>query len=107
MEETKYIAEFIMQSAERRPLTVDFSDRMPSGATISSCAVTCVNIYSATTDNAKISSTTATLGGSDTTASVFMISPVDGQRYRVSFTATLSDTSILKEDLLITCKDIA
>lgn len=86
-------------AAERVPKSIDYADRMPSGATLSSCTVSAVILPAGTADNSVISSTTATVSG--TAASVFVRAGVAGFRYAIRFTATLSDTTVLPDELLM------
>lgn len=104
MERIRYIGEIVKQVAERRSLTVDFTGRMPTGATLSSCAVSAKILPAGTTDNTVISGTTATISGA--TATVYALGGVDSFRYRITFTATLSDTSVLVEDILMLVDNI-
>ncbi len=103
MESVRYIATVVKPSAEKRAFTVDFTDRMPTSATLSSCAVSGVKLSTAATDNTVVSSTTATIDGAG--ASVFIQAGTAGQKYRITFTATLSDGSILPEYVLLIIDD--
>lgn len=99
-EETDYIDEITMQSTERRPYTVNYAGRLPSGVTISSCAVSAVNLYTGQTDNSILSSTSAST--TTTTASVGLRSVANNTRYAVSFLATTTDANFIpKDDILV------
>lgn len=104
-ERVAYIGEISKQVSERRALTVDWTDRIPDGVTLSSCAIAAYVLPAATSDNSILSSTTGTIDGN--TASVFLISGTNNTRYRVSFTATLSDSQQLKEDVMLYVKNIS
>lgn len=103
-EETVYIEEFSKQTSERRSVTVTWENRIPTGVTISSCAVAAFILPAQTADNSVISNTTATV--TSYTASVYAVGGTNGTRYRISFTATLSDTQILKEDVLMIVENV-
>ena len=103
MEKTEYIQQLEKQSTERRLISIDYSDVL-GGATLSSVAVTGVNLASGATDNSIVHSTTATIVGD--TSTVYAKSGTSGQKYRITFTATLSDAQVFKDDILMTVKDI-
>jgi hypothetical protein len=104
MEKIRYIAQLEKQSSEKRPFTVTYTDRMPSGATLSSCTVAAYNLVSGTLASSVVSSMTATIDGD--TASVFLQAGTDSVRYKITFTATLSDGSIFEDDVLMAVKDL-
>lgn len=103
MEKTDYLQQIEKQSSERRLVTIDYSEVLGS-ASLSSVAVTGYNIATASTDNTVISSTTGTIIAD--TATIYVRSGSSGQRYRITFTATLDDSQVFKDDILMTVKDI-
>lgn len=101
--EIEYLAEIVKQTAEKFPYTITYTGRLPDGATVASCAVAGLNLYSNATDNSVISNTVATV--TTTTASVFVQAGTSDIRYKVTYTATLSDGSILEDDILLIVKN--
>lgn len=101
MEMVEYIQEVPKTVSEKRLQSVTYTGRVPSGATISSCAVAGYDINKQAVDNTVISGTTATLSGGNLIASIFLQAGTAGKRYRVTFTATLSDGSILPDHVLL------
>lgn len=99
MEKIEYIDTIAKPVAEKRSYTVDYAGRMPEGATLASCAVSAINAYSGAAASSVISSGTGTISGN--TASVFLQAGVADQRYVITFTATLSDGSILPDYVLM------
>lgn len=87
----------------KEPRTVQYADRMPEGASLSSVAVVATNLYSGATDNTVISDTTATIDGTD--ASVFVQGGTHGSRYVISFRATLDDGTKFQDDFLLIVED--
>ena len=104
MERAGYIAEIAKQPGEKRPFTVTYENRMPAGATVSSCAVSAVDLAVSATDNSVISGTTATV--TTTTASIFVQAGTAYRSYEITFTATLSDTTVLIDNVLMQVKPI-
>src|SRR4051812_28637081 len=92
-----YVQIFEKASYEKLPRTVAYEDRMPDGVTLVSATVSATNLYSGATDNTVLSSTTATIAGTD--ASVFVLDGTSGYRYVVTFRAVFSDGSKFRDDL--------
>lgn len=90
---------FIKQPTERIGYGPDFTDRLPTGATVSSATIVAINLATGSADNSVLASTTATISGNIAYAT--LINGVDGKDYQISWTCTLSDSSILVEDALL------
>jgi hypothetical protein len=90
---------FRKQPDEIYPVTIDFSARLPTGLTISSAAGSVTNLATDASENAMLSSTTLTVSSGNVTGKVTGGS--HGTDYRITFKATLSDSSVLEEDLLM------
>lgn len=89
---------FSKQPAEILPVTIDFTTRLPSGATISSAVLTALDL----TNNGDVSgtiwvSTTGTVSGSKVTGKAR--NGTTERTYKLTFILTLSDGSVLEEDL--------
>lgn len=99
MEKVEYLYTVFKTSAEKRPFAIDFSDRLPTGAALSSCAVAAYKVFDESADNSVISNSTATISGN--VATIFLQAGTAGQRYRIVYSATLDDSSILVEHVLL------
>ena len=64
MEQVTYFLELAKRPNEKRPITCDFTGRLPTGATISSCSVLGKNRFTGNTDNTIISGLSGTVSGS-------------------------------------------
>lgn len=95
---------FEKQSAEAYTIAIEFSGKLPSGATLSSGTVTAQNTTTGLTDNTVLGSTTATISG--TQAKVKVQAGTNQVTYKITFTLTLSDASILEEDIRMKVVDI-
>lgn len=104
MEAVEFIDTVVKPVAEKRSYTVTYTGRMPAGATLVSCAVAAVGKFDGAAAASVLSSGTATISGN--TASVFLQAGAAGQRYIITFTATLSDGSILPDYVLLIVKAI-
>ena len=92
--------EITKQPGENYPFSVDYTGQLPTGATLSSAAVTVIQIDTGTNVTATLlASGTATISGNQ--AIVRLQSGTNGQAYRITFLATLSDTSILEDDVIL------
>jgi len=90
---------FEKQPDEVYPVTVDFTARLPSGVTVASATGSVTNLLTDSAENARLVSTTLTT--TSTTATGKVTGGLAGVDYRVTFRATLSDSSVLEEDLLM------
>ena len=93
---------FEKQPDEVYPVTVDFTARLPSGVTIASAVGSVTNLISDEAENTRLVNTTLTT--TSTTATGKVTGGLVGVDYRVTFKATLSDSSVLEEDLLMRVK---
>lgn len=94
---------FEKQPAENFPFAVEFGGRMPSGLTLVSCALSAINTATALTDNTVLASTTGTIVGTNAVARVKAGS--NGSTYKITYLVTLSDDSVLEEDVLMDVKE--
>lgn len=99
MERLEYIAEIAKPPTEQRPFTIDYTDKLPIGASVSSGTVAAYNHFTGALDNTVIGSTTGTKSGD--TISATLRQGTAGQKYDIIFTTTLSDASILVDYLLL------
>lgn len=99
---------FSMQPNEKQPISIDYSvaDSLPSGATVSSGTVAAYEMPDNANANSILGSTTATT--TTTSTKVFVTAPAtsNGKKYKITFTTTLSDTSILIEDVELRINDL-
>jgi hypothetical protein len=92
------------QSSERRTRSIDFLQKMPSGATISGATVACVvNSTGEVKSGSMLASTTATISGS--VAAFVVLGGENGELYKITVTATLSTGDILTADLFMRVRD--
>lgn len=92
------VIEFSKQPAERFPVTIDLTNRLPTAITISSCTVAAIDLTTlGDATSTVLLSGTATVSGGKVTGVVR--AGTSGRTYKVTFTATLSDSSILEEDI--------
>lgn len=88
------------QPAEKFAVSLDFTNRLPTGLTISSGTVTAKEIPNgAANTNVYV---TGTLSTTNTTAAATVQAGEDGKIYQLTYTVTLSDTTtVLAEDFLL------
>lgn len=87
------------QPAEIFPVSIDFTGRLPEGITVASGTVSAVDQTTLSADASVYQS--GTLSTTTTTATARLKAGVDGRNYVVTYTVTLSDGSILVEDILL------
>lgn len=92
----------LKQPAERYGYGPDFTNRLPTGATLSSGTIRAIDLSTNSTDNSILASTTATITGN--VAYATLVNGVDGKDYQITWTCTLSDSSILVEDAILKVK---
>jgi hypothetical protein len=90
---------FLKQPSETYTIAVEFSGKLPSGASLSSGTVSATRMDTGATDNSVLASTSATISG--TQARVRVKQGVSGVAYKITFVVTLSNTDILEEDVLM------
>lgn len=88
------------QPNERLPLAFEFLDRLPLGGQLSSGIFNAIDIA----DDSDVTATmlpspTGTVAGTQVRFNV--IAGTDGHRYKITLLATLTDGSILEEDVII------
>lgn len=94
---------FDKQPGENFPFAVEFSGRLPAGLSLASGTVAAVVYSTGVTDNSVLNSLSATIV--ETQAIARVKAGTDGATYKITFTVTLSDGSILEEDVLMNVKD--
>ncbi len=93
------------QTRERLPLAFQFRDRLPLGAQLASGLFSAINIDTLADVTATIlASPNGTVSGTEVRFSV--IAGTDGDVYKITLLATLTDGSVLEEDALIAMGDI-
>ena len=93
------LEQFEKQPAENFPFAVEFSGCLPAGLTIASGVVAAVVHRTGLADNSVLDSLTATIVGTQAIARVK--AGVNGVTYKITYTITLSDGSVLEEDVLM------
>lgn len=88
---------FDKQPGESYPIAIEYENKLPSGTTLSSGAVSARLLPALTLDNSVLASTTATLDS--TRLKVKVQAGTDGNNYKITFLATLSDSSVLEDDI--------
>lgn len=89
---------FSKQPSERYKIAIEWSGKLPSGASLDSGSVSAVD----TSDDSDATSTvlassTAEISGTQSRATVR--AGTDGKTYKITFLVTLDDGSILEEDV--------
>lgn len=89
---------FSKQPSERYKIAIEWSNKLPSGASLDSGSVSAVD----TTDDSDatsvvLASSTAEISGTQSRAIVR--AGTDGTTYKITFLVTLDDGSILEEDV--------
>lgn len=92
------------QSREKQVLTIDYSSVLPSGVTVSSGVVEAVDGRGADVAATLLTSTTATT--TSTTAKAVLQNGTNGERYKITMLATLSDGQVLEDDVFLLIKDV-
>lgn len=96
---------FTKQPAEEQTRGVDFTGKLPTGVAVSSATVAATDIEAGTDVSATVlGSTTASVASN--VASVLMKAGTDGKRYLIEFTATLDNSDILEEDIVMLVREI-
>lgn len=98
---------FEMEPSEKQGVGIDYSvtGSLPTSATVSSGTVAAINLADGTDASSILSSTTATTTTSTTAIYVTAPASSNGNRYSITFTTTISDGSIFKEDIYLTIRD--
>ncbi len=87
------------QPSENQPLAFEFAGKLPTGTSLASGTVSAVRLDAGTTDNSVLASTTLTISG--TQARFRVQAGTGGLAYKITALVTLSDGSVLEEDLLL------
>lgn len=95
---------FEKQPNESYTIGVEFANRLPFSATVSSGTVSAKDLSTGATDNSVLSSTTATISG--TQARVKVLGGTHQKNYKVTFAVTLSDSGVLEEDIEMRVREI-
>jgi hypothetical protein len=92
--------EFEKQPSEQYPIAIDFEDRLPSGLSLISGQISAMDLYSGVDKSSEVlQSGIAVISG--TLAIISIKAGANGNSYKISLQATLSDGSILEEDLIM------
>lgn len=95
---------FQKQSGEKYTIAVDFSSKLPSGRSVSSCTVTATDYY----DESDVASTVLADGtavvSSDVCSEVVQAG-TSGRTYEIKFIAVLDNTSTLYETIQMYVED--
>lgn len=92
---------FSKHSAEAYTKAIDYSDRLPSGATISSVALSAIDLET----GASAGSVVGSGSYSGSTALVPVQAGTDGKSYLITATLTLSNSNVLVGQLKMTIED--
>lgn len=99
---------FSMQPNEKQPIAIDYSvaGSLPASTTVSSGTVAAYEMPDNGNANSILSGTTATT--TTTSTKIFVTAPAtsNGKRYKITFTTTISDGSILIEDVELRIVDL-
>lgn len=90
---------FSKQPAETYTIGIDFTGKLPTGATVSSGTVAAFDAAGVSASGTVLSGTTATIVGNE--ARIKVLAGTHGQDYRIRFSVTLSNADILEEDVLM------
>lgn len=90
---------FTKQPGERWTQAIEFSGKLPSGASLASGTINAVRTDTGATDNSVLASTTLTITG--TQATYTHLAGLDGITYQLTALVTLSNGDILEEDVLM------
>lgn len=94
------MAIFIKQPAETFTIAVDFTDRMATGEALSSATVTAIDSKGATQTTTVIASSSV----SSPNVLVRVKAGTDGERYKITVTATTSTTEVYEADVIMRVK---
>lgn len=90
---------FSKQPSETYTIGIDFTGKLPTGATLSSGTVAAVDPAGVSASGTVLSSTSATIVANE--ARIKVLAGTHGYDYRIRFTCTLSNADILEEDVLM------
>ena len=91
------VRRFNKQPSETYTIAVDFVGALPVGETPFSGTVSARKYETGVTDNTVLSSTTATISG--TQARIRVLGGTSGLVYRITFLVTLTNNDLLEEDV--------
>lgn len=90
---------FDKQPAEAYLIAIEWSGKLPVGATLVSGTVEATRFPDLVVDNSVISNTLASVAG--TQSIIKVLNGTHGQDYRITFMMTLSNGDLLEEDVLM------
>ena len=93
------VNEFTKQPAESYTRAIDFTGKLPTGATLQSGTVQAIDLSGADVSGTVLSGTSAVISGNE--ARIKVLAGVHGQDYRIRFVMTLTNTDVLEEDMLM------
>lgn len=88
---------FEKQPSETWTVAVEFSGKLPTGASLSTGTVSAIRTDTGATDNSVLASQTLTISG--TQAKVRVLAGSAGVKYKLTFLVTLDTSEILEEDV--------
>lgn len=89
---------FKKQPAEMYPIGIDFTGKLPSGATLASATVSALSMSDGSNQTGTVlQSSTATIVG--TQALIRVLGGTHGIQYQITFRATLSTGDVLEEEV--------
>ena len=91
----------IKHSLDEYTIEIDYTDRLPTAATVSAVAAAAIDLL----DGSSASSILGTPAYTSTTARIPVEGGVDGSRYLITATVTLSNGNILADQLEIIVRD--
>lgn len=96
--------EFTKSSNEIFPVEVDFTDSLPTGETLSTGAVSAVDLATGLTDNTVLGSTTASI--SSPKASFIATGGTNGESFKIVLAVTTTPGGyVFQENILMTIDD--
>ncbi len=91
---------FIKQPAEQYPIGIDFTGKLPTGATPSSAVLSAIDLADGSSQSLVVlETTTGTISGLQVLGRVR--SGTEGHTYKITFVVTLNTADILEEDVFM------
>lgn len=97
------IEEFSKNPSEKITIAIEFSGKLPSGASLSSGTVTAYDQTAGATDTSVLTSTTATISG--TQSKVQVRAGTHGKNYKITFVNTLDTGDILEDEIIMQVRE--
>jgi hypothetical protein len=97
------VGTFPKQPTETYTVGVDFADKLPTGASVSTGTVTAIDPAGVDVSGTVLSDTSVTVSG--TKALIRVLAGVHGLAYRLKFVCTLSNGDVREKDLLMSVEN--